>query len=175
VRAVLPKSERRRVTGNEQRALRNLVMFPRIAHLLDAEDEKTLFCATRNRELFEEVLMHARALGDSAQFTVLSELLRASNHAVLYEEIFREILVYDENVRDVMLHDPGADAKRHLEQERVAGEELQAAVARLRYDGWCGRLNRLSQQGRLTLDETAEFSDLSRRAAELKKRLAGEF
>ena len=173
-RAAPPKSERRRVTGNEQRALRNLVMFPRIVHLLDADDEEILFEATRNHELFEEVLAHARALGDAAQFTVLSELLRASENAPMYEEIFDGILVYDENVRDVMLHDPSveADAERHLEQERVAGEELRAAVARLRYDLWCDRLDRLSKQGRLTSDETAEFADLSRRAADLKKRLA---
>ncbi|WP_158901094.1 DNA primase [Burkholderia sp. L27(2015)] len=173
-RAAPAKSDRRRVTGNEQRALRNLVMFPRIAQTLNAEDEATLMEVARNRELFEEVLVHARALGDAAKFTVLSTSLRASPNAPSYEEIFREILVYDENVRDVMLHDPDieADTLRHEEQERVAAEELRAAIARLRYDAWCERLERLSRQARLEPEETAEFTELSRRAAELKKQLA---
>ena len=174
LRAAPAKSDRRRVTGNEQRALRNLVMFPRIAQTLSAEDEATLMEVARNRELFEEVLVHARGLGDAAKFTVLSASLRASPNAASYEEIFREILVYDENVRDVMLHDPDleADTLRHEEQERVAAEELRAAIARLRYDAWCERLERLSRQARLEPEETAEFAELSRRAAELKKQLA---
>lgn len=170
-RAAPALSERRRVTGNEQRALRNLVMFPRIAQTLDAEDETILLETTRNHELFAEVLAHARELGATARFAVLTELLRVSAHAPLYEEIISEILVYDENVRDVMLLDPDSetDAERHQALEQAAGAELRAAIARLRYDLWAERLDRLSKQGRLSPDETAEFVDLSRRTAELKK------
>ena len=173
-RAAPPLSERRRVTGNEQRALRNLVMFPRIAQTLDGDDEAILLETTRYHELFAEVLAHAHELGATARFAVLSELLRVSANAPLYEEIISEILVYDENVRDVMLLDPDSesDAERHQALEQAAGEELRAAIARLRYDLWAERLDRLSKQGRLSPDETAEFVDLLRRTAELKKRFA---
>jgi DNA primase len=47
VRGAPAKSERRRVTGNEQRALRNLVMFPRIVQTLSSEDEATLMEVAR--------------------------------------------------------------------------------------------------------------------------------
>jgi DNA primase len=172
-RSLPARGKRHRVTGNEQRALRNLIMFPQLAHSLGSDDETTLLQFSHARELFSEALNCIRSLGKTTQFSVVCEALRASVNAPLYEEVFREILNYDENIRDVVLHDPAdsADASRYRRQEELAAQELSAVAARLRYDAWCMQLERLSRQGRLTSEEVAEFADLSRRAAHLKKQL----
>jgi DNA primase len=166
------RNDRRRVIGIEQRALRNLVMYPRIASALDGESEEALL-AQANGELFAEVTTHARALGDAAEFQLLSDLLRTGANAATFEEIFREILVYDENVRDLLLQSPESDAavEQHRERERIAGEELQAAILKMRYDACCQRLERLSRQSRLTSDEIAEYGQLDRQRADMKRRL----
>lgn len=57
------RNERRRVTESEKRALRNLVMHPRIAAAIDDESVATLRALPRIGELFDEVIGHARALG----------------------------------------------------------------------------------------------------------------
>jgi DNA primase len=148
-------------------------MHPRIVTVLDDEDQATLASVARNSELFDEVVAHARALGATAEFQLLSDLLRNSPNAPTYEEIFREILVYDENVRDLLLHDAQDEAlmARYEEQERLAGEELRAAVAKLRYDAYCERLDLLSRQSKFSPEEAAEFAELSRKRADLKRRL----
>ncbi len=167
------KSERRRVTGNEQRALRNLVMHPRIVAGLDGENEQALSIIARNAELFAEVIAHARALGDTAEFRLLSDLLRESVHASTFEEIFREILVYDENVRDLLLQNPEDEAvlEAHREREHIAGEEFQAAILMMRFDAGKERLERLSKQSKLTPEEVAEYTDLSKRQADMRRLL----
>ncbi len=166
-------SERRRVTGGEERALRNLVMHPRIVVGLDQEAEEALLTSARHAELFEEVIVHARALGDAAEFRLLSDLLRESVNAPTFEEIFREILVYDENVRDLLLQNPEDEAvlEQHRERERIAGEEFQAAILKMRYDACCERLERLSRQSKFTPEEIAEFADLNQMRADMKRRL----
>ncbi len=167
------RTERRRVTDNEKRALRNLVMHPRLAAQLDDEQLATLRALPRNGELFAEVVDHARALGEGAEFRLLSDVLRTSVNAATYEEIFREILDYDENVRDLLLQDPadGTMLERQHEQERIAGEELQAAVFKMRYDVCCDRLDRLSRQSTFTPEELAELTELNQQRAEMKRRL----
>jgi DNA primase len=171
-RSAPPRNDRRRVTGIEQRALRNLVMHPRIATMLDEESEESLI-AQAHGELFAEVITHARAHGEAADFRLLSDLLRAGANAATFEEIFREILVYDENVRDLLLEsseDANAD-EQQSERERIAGEELTAAIRKMRYDACCQRLDRLSRQSRLNTEEMAEYTELSRQRAEMKRQL----
>jgi DNA primase len=167
------RKDRRRVTGIEERALRNLVMYPRIVAELDAENEESLFTQADHGELFAEAVTHARALGDAAEFRLLSDLLRNGANAATFEEIFREILDYDENVRDLLLQNPEDETaiEQHRERERIAGEELQAAILKIRYDACNERLERLSRQSKLTSDEIAEFADLNRQRAEMKRRL----
>jgi DNA primase len=167
------RADRRRVTGSEQRALRNLIMHPRIVSVLSDEDRATLQSASRHLELFDEVMGHAVALGDAAGYQLLSDLLRNSPNAPTYEEIFREILVYDENVRDLLLHDASdaAAIERQKEQERLAGEELTAALARLRYDGYCEQLDQLSRISKLSAEESAKFGELFQKRADLKRQL----
>jgi DNA primase len=166
------RNDRRRVTGIEQRALRNLVMHPRIVAVLDDEIEESLL-AQAHGELFAEVTAHARALGDAADFRLLSDLLRTGANAATFEEIFREILVYDENVRDLLLQSPESDAagEQQSERERIAGEEFLAAILKMRYDACCQRLERLSRQSRLSSDEIAEYAELGRQRADMKRRL----
>lgn len=124
-------------------------------------------------ELFAEVVGHARALGEGAEFRLLSDVLRTSSNAATYEEIFREILVYDENVRDLLLQNPDDEGapERQREQERIAGEELQAAVLKMRYDACCDRLDRLSRQSRFIPEELAELMELNQQRADMKRRL----
>ena len=167
-----PRKDRRRVTDIEERALRNLVMYPRIASSLAESSEEGL-TAQANGELFAKMAKHARALGDAAEFRLLSDLLRTGANAATFEEIFREILDYDENVRDLLLQSPEDDAaiEQHRERERIAAEELQAAILKMRYDACCQRLERLSRQSRLTSDEMAEYAELDRQRADMKRRL----
>jgi DNA primase len=168
-----PRKDRRRVTGIEERALRNLLMYPRIVATLDAQSEESLLTQTQHGELFAEATTHARALGEAAEFRLLSDLLRNGENAATFEEIFREILVYDENVRDLLLIDESdAEAgEQHRERERIAAEELQAAVLKIRYDACSERLERLSRQSKHTADEIQEFAELSRARAEMKRQL----
>jgi DNA primase len=171
VRAAPPRKDRRGVTGIEQHALRNLVMHPGIVAALDEESEHTLLTMTQHGELFEEVIRHARGLGDAAEFHLLSELLRNGANAPSFEEIIREILDYDENVRDLPPKNP-EDAtvlEERREHERLAGEELKAAILKMRYDTYRERLDQLSRQSRHTPEEIAELTDLSQKCAELKR------
>ncbi|WP_244816856.1 DNA primase [Caballeronia sp. Lep1P3] len=169
-RASVPKSERRRVTGQEQRALRNLVMYPGIAASLDEESERTLVTMTEHGELFSEVLGHVRELGGAAEFQMLSDVLRNAANAPTYEDIFQEILAYDENVRDLLLRDPSDEdaAQRVEEQKRLLTEELLATVIKLRHDSYRARLDQLARQASLSAEEVAEFSDLSAKVAQIK-------
>ena len=167
------RKDRRRVTGIEERALRNLVMYPRIVSVLDEESEESLFNQSHHGELFAEAATHARALGAAAEFRHLSDLLRNGVNAATFEEIFREILVYDENVRDLLMHDgqDAAAAEQQQERERIAAEEFRAAILKIRYDACCERLERLSRQSKLTPDEIDQFADLNRQRAEMKRQL----
>ncbi|KMZ12638.1 DNA primase [Candidatus Burkholderia humilis] len=169
-RANVPKSERRRVTGQEQRALRNLVMYPGMAVSLEQESERTLVTMTENGELFSEVIGHACELGAAAEFQMLSDILRNAANAPTYEDIFQEILAYDENVRDLLMRDPSDEdaAQRVEEQKRLLAEELQATVVKLRHDSYRARLDQLARQASLTPEEVAEFSDLSAEVAQIK-------
>lgn len=168
--ATVPKSERRRVTGQEQRALRNLVMYPGIGVSLDQESERTLVTITEHGELFSEVIGHARELGGAAEFQLLSDILRNAANAPTYDNIFQEILAYDENVRDLLIRDPSDEdaAQRVEEQKRLLAEELQATVVKLRHDSYRARLDQLARQSSLTPEEVAEFSDLSTKVAQIK-------
>jgi DNA primase len=161
------------VTGIEEKTLRNLVMHPRTVAVLDEEAEQALLTITRHGELFEEVATHARALGDAAEFQLLSDLLRNGANAPTFEEIFRKILDYDENVRDLLLKDPtdAAVIEERREQERIVGEELKAAILKMRYDAYCERLEQLSRQSRHTAEEFAELTDLNQKRADMKRQL----
>ncbi|WP_206956294.1 DNA primase [Trinickia acidisoli] len=172
-RAAPPRKDRRRVTGIEEHALRNLVMHPRIVSLLDEESEESLFNQSHHGELFAEAVTHARALGEAAEFRHLSDLLRNGANAATFEEIFREILDYDENVRDLLLYDAedAAAVEQQQERERIAAEEFQAAILKIRYDACCERLERLSRQSKLTSEEIEQFTELNRQRADMKRRL----
>jgi DNA primase len=172
-RAAPPRKDRRSVTGIEQRALRNLVMHPRIVSVLDEDAEQALLTVTRHGELFEEVTTHARALGEAAEFQLLSDLLRNGANAPTFEEIFRDILDYDENVRDLLLKNPEDQTviEERREQERIVGEELKAAILRMSYDACCDRLEQLSRQSRHTPEEFTELAKLNQKRADMKRQL----
>jgi DNA primase len=148
-------------------------MYPRIVSVLDEESEESLFNQSHHGELFAEAATHARALGDAAEFRHLSDLLRNGANAATFEEIFREILDYDENVRDLLMHDAqdAAAAEQQQERERIAAEEFQAAILKIRYDACSERLERLSRQTKLTPDEIEQFAELNRQRAEMKRQL----
>jgi DNA primase len=172
-RSAPARKDRHLVTGIERKALRNLVMHPRIVAQLDEEAERALIGLTRHGELFEEVTTHARGLGDAAEFQLLSDLLRNGANAPTFEEIFREILDYDENVRDLLMKNPedATVAEERREQERLVGEELTAAIQKMRYDACCDRLDVLSRQSRHTPEELAELMTLNQTRAEMKRQL----
>jgi DNA primase len=172
-KAAPARKDRRSVTGIEEKTLRNLVMYPRTVAVLEEEAEQALLTITRHGELFEEVTTHARALGEAAEFQLLSDLLRNGENAPTFEEIFRKILDYDENVRDLLLKDPTDPVviEERREQERIVGEELKAAILKMRYDAYCERLDQLSRQSRHTAEEFAELSELNQKRADMKRQL----
>lgn len=172
VRVMYPRNERPRVTGNEQRALRNLITYPRIVGTLNETEISTLLSATQSHHLFREVLAQAQMLGEAADFKVISDLLRNSTHALAYEEIFREILTYDENVRDLLLDDSesAGEIERRQQQESLAGEELRDAIMKLRQGALRERCAHLSSRLTLNAEETAELVELLRQTAALKNR-----
>ncbi|MEX3557615.1 MAG: DNA primase [Burkholderia sp.] len=172
-RQLLACADRRRVTDNEKRTLRNLVMYPRIVALLDEDDVATLRGLPRNGALFDEVFAISRELGDAAEFRLLSDVLRNTANAETYDEIFREILDYDENVRELLLQSPEDEAgqKAVRERERIAAEEMKAAVLKMRYDACNDRLNQLSHQSTHSPGELAELMALNRARTDMKARL----
>ncbi len=174
VRAASARSERPRVTGNEQRALRNLIVYPRLAGTLNEAEISMLVSETQSHELFSEVLAQAKALGNAADFKVLSDLLRNSTHAAAYDEICREILTYDENVRDLLLDraESAAEIERHQQQESLAGEELRDAIVKLRHQALSKRRAHLCSKASLNTQETAELAELLRQTAALKSQAA---
>ncbi|MEK6346041.1 MAG: DNA primase [Burkholderia sp.] len=173
VREAPARADRRRVTDNEKRALRNLVMHPRIVALLDADEIDTLRGLPRNGELFDEIFTIARELGDTAEFRMLSDVLRNSTNAETYDEIFREILDYDENVRDLLMQSPEDEAGQEAmqERERIAGAEFKAAVLKMRYDACNDRMNQLSRQSTHSPEELSELMALNRARTEMKAKL----
>jgi DNA primase len=172
-KAAPARKDRRSVTGIEEKTLRNLVMYPRTISVLDEEAERALLTITRHGELFEEVATHARALGEAAEFQLLSDLLRNGENAPTFEEIFRKILDYDENVRDLLLKDPedASVMEARREQERIAGEELKAAILKMQYDACGERLEQLSRQSKHTPEEFAEYAALNQKRADMKRQL----
>ncbi|WP_186121659.1 DNA primase [Burkholderia gladioli] len=172
-RQVPARADRRRVTDHEKRTLRNLVMYPRIVALLDEDDVATLRGLPRNGELFDEVLAISRELGNAAEFRLLSDVLRNTTNAETYDEIFREILDYDENVRELLLQSPEDEAGQEAvrERERIAGEELKAAVLKMRYDACNDRLNQLSRQSTHSPEELTELMALNRARTDMKAKL----
>ncbi len=171
-RKAAPIAERRRVTGSEQRALRNLVMHPRIALMLDASALEIIASCAQHREMFEEVIAHARDLGERAEFQILQDVLRNLDNASMYQEISREILDLPENSRDLMSADDLDNGERRREREAVAFQEVQAALATMRRDGVKRRLDELIEASKrpegLTPEQVSEFSALMRLTAELK-------
>ena len=61
--------------------------------------------------------------------------------------------------------------ERQREQERIAGEELQAAVLKMRYDACCDRLDRLARQSTFTPEELTELTELNQQRTDMKRRL----
>jgi DNA primase len=168
-----PVAARRRVKGSEERALRNLVMHPRLVLSLDAEALQVIAECAQQRMLFDEVIDHARQLGEQAAFRILYDVLRGSDNAPIYEEIFREILTYDENVRDLMspLDENGdaSDAQRRQEFEELAFQEVLASLGKMRYDAVARRLDALSGQAQLSPEERSEMMQLLGWMRELKQ------
>lgn len=72
-----------------------------------------------------------------------------------------------------MQQNPESDAAQEglRERERIAGEELQAAVLKMRYDACCDRLNSLSKRSAPSSEELAEIKDLHQNLADMKRRL----
>lgn len=171
------RKDRRPVTDIERRALRNLVMYPHIAMQLDDDAQNALITLTQHGELFDEVLTHIHALGDAAAFELLSDLLKNGAYAATFDEIFREILDYDENIRDLLMKTPQEDAtnageqERQRDQERLRGEELARAILEMRYAACCKRLETLSRQARHTAEERAELTALNQTRADMKREL----
>ena len=176
-----PVAARRRVKGSEERALRNLVMHPRLVLSLDAEALQVIAECAQQRMLFDEIIDHARQLGEQAAFRILYDVLRGSDNAPIYEEIFREILTYDENVRDLMSpHDENGDAsdahqaQRRQEFEELAFQEVLASLAKMRYDAVARRLDTLSGQPQLSPEERSEMMQLLGWMRDLKQSAAAK-
>ncbi|VVE38609.1 DNA primase [Pandoraea terrae] len=168
------KREKRRVVGTAHRALQNLLMYPSIGNDLTADETKLLQGVNYHAEIFEEVVQHCRDMGGEADFRFMSDRLRASPNSASYEDIFREILSFDENARDLLLFDPQDEAQveRREEQIRLRLAEVRSAIRKMHYDGLCEALEAIFKQGGLSPDELRRAAALSRERDELKRQLA---
>ena len=94
---------------------------------------------TEHGELFSEVIGHARELGgDGGIPDAVGPLAQLRQMRPTYEDIFQEILAYDENVRDLLCAirrrrtSPSASTEqKRLLARGVAGDGPQAALRQL--------------------------------------------
>lgn len=171
----VPIAQRSNVLGNEQRALKNLLMFPRLVLSLKDEDKETLALCAQHFVLFDEVIQCVHQIKEKGpvSFETLSACLRQSVHANTFEEMFSEILEFAENVRDLLLfktNDP-QKLKHYDNLEKLAKKELDSSFLRLRYDACCKRLAELTKYNLLNANQLQEFSNLSQLSIALKKEL----
>ncbi|MDU0810525.1 MAG: DNA primase [Burkholderia sp.] len=165
------RSDKRSVTNLEKRALRNLVMYPKIAMHLNNEERMTLCSQPNSGELFCEVIDYACTLGSRAEFKLLSDMLQTSAKRETYEEIFREIFLYDENIRDLLLQNLDDDSliEQQHDQERIATEEVKVSVLKMRYDMYNSRLDQLTRKTTHTPDELNELIKLNQKRTDMKR------
>ncbi len=159
------------VQGNERRVLRHLMAYPHLTEALSAEEIAFLTHSTEcnTHALFEEVIHHARALGKQANFQMLGEILKDTPNAAIYETLSREILAYDENVRDLLLpsSDPSIENQKQQHQE-AASTEMHDAILKMQYKAWSAQCDVLSRKAQLTPEEYAELSALLKKTAQAK-------
>lgn len=99
------------VMDSEKCVLCMLVMYLCVVLQFDDEQIVILCVLLCIGELFVEVVDYVCVLGEGVEFWLLLDVLRMFLNGVIYEEIFCEILDYDENVCDLLL--------QNLEDEMV--------------------------------------------------------
>jgi DNA primase len=151
------KIERRAPQGLAQRALRALIMYPMHAHALTASDLKTLEeAAGESRDLVVETVEAAKQQGHEVDFVAMSDALRESPNREVYEGLMQEILVDDENKRDLLMRgvasergeedDDQREARRH-EQQALQAHELRDTIRKMREQSIVAELARISSAG----------------------------
>ncbi|MDM8356737.1 DNA primase [Pandoraea communis] len=168
------KREKRLVVGQEHKALRNLLMFPVIGNELTAEETNILSNVVQHAEIFTEVLAHCREMGGKADFTLIKDRLRASPNWASYDDIAREIVQIQENVRDIVTFNPEDEeqVERRKEQIELRLTELRGSIRRLQFDSINEELKVLFARSSLTSDDLARAQLLSRQRDELSRLLA---
>lgn len=160
------------VHGIEYRALSILLMFPHFAYDLSEEDRGTLLFCTEQPAVFKEILTQVESIGRSVDFYKLAASLKQSIYSDFFEEYIVNILSLPENIRDFFSLDK-SERKEELfgDIEKSSRREFDSALAKLRYDACCKKLNQLSQIQNMTKDELIEFTTLSKLSIALKKSL----
>ncbi|PSB92084.1 DNA primase [Candidatus Pandoraea novymonadis] len=169
----LIKPEKRPVVNTARRILQNLLMYPLIANNLTDDEAQQLKVVKDYSEIFQEILKLCQDMGTQADFRYLSDLLRTSPNFATYEDVLREIMSFDENVRDLVLSSSEDEIQLDKRQEQLHLRlvEVRSAIRKLRYDGLCEALDRLYKQGSLTPEEMCHAAALSRERNELKRQL----
>ncbi|CAG7599174.1 DNA primase [Candidatus Vallotia tarda] len=164
------KIDRCSVTDHEHRALRNIIMYPCIVAMLSVQECNTLATLSRQKNLFSETIAYTQTLGNTADYQLLRDLLLNSPNSSIYKEIFREIFLYDENVRDLLDTSPDDNSIRQRDkQKQIAADEVKTVISKMRYDACSERLKILSRQIKLEGEQAREFAELSRQRADLKR------
>jgi DNA primase len=146
--------ERQPPQGLAQRALMALIMYPMHAQALTASDLVTLEEAAGDaRDLIVETIDAAKAQGHDVDFLAMSDALRESPNREIYESLMQDILVDDENKRDLLLRESTADAggeedaTRRREQQELHAHELRDTIRKMREQAIVIELARISSAG----------------------------
>jgi DNA primase len=146
--------ERHPPQGLAQRALTALIMYPMHAQTLTASDLVTLEEAAGDaRDLIVETVDAAKAQGHDVDFLAMSDALRESPNREIYESLMQDILVDDENKRDLLLRESTADAggeedaTRRREQQELHAHELRDTIRKMREQAIVIELARISSAG----------------------------
>jgi hypothetical protein len=158
-----PRLSRVAPQGLIHRALVALIMYPSHALSLTATELRVLGdAAGESRDLVGEVVEAARALGAAADFVALSDTLRESAHADLFEDLMQEILSVEENKRELLLasSEPAAATEAGQSTSELHQQELRDLIRKLRSQAIVVELQRLSATGLPDESSAAEYRRL---------------
>ena len=142
--------ERRAPQGLAQRVLETLIIYPALAETLEpAEVDALTRAASEHGDLILEVIRAVRGMQAPVDFLALSDVLRDSENAAVYENLMQEVLRLDETKRDLLLHDTedSSQTERRDQQRALRAAELRHAIAKLREQAIGAELSRLAATG----------------------------
>ena len=163
--------ERRAPQGLAQRVLETLIIYPALAETLEpAEVDALTRAASEHGDLILEVIRAVRGMQAPVDFLALSDVLRDSENAAVYENLMQEVLRLDETKRDLLLHDTedSSQTERRDQQRALRAAELRHAIAKLREQAIGAELSRLAATGLKDAESAETYRRLALEQSQLR-------